>query len=110
MAMKRRHIRHLRWWIIGLVMLGTTVNYLARSSLSAAAPTLTEELNLTTQQYSYIVAGFQLAYTIVQPIAGYILDVLGTKLGLFIFAIGWSLANMAHGLARGWFSLAFFRA
>ncbi len=108
--MTRRPIRNLRWWIIGLVMLGTTVNYLARSSLGAAAPTLTKELNFTTQEYSYVVAGFQLAYTAVQPFAGYILDLLGTKVGLFVFAIGWSLANMAHGLAGGWVSLAFFRA
>lgn len=105
----RRTIKHLRWWIIGLVMLGTTVNYLARSSLGAAAPTLTKEMSLTTQEYSYIVAGFQLAYTVVQPFAGYILDLLGTKLGLFIFAIGWSLANMAHAFAGGWVSMAFFR-
>ncbi len=108
--MKRRPIRHLRWWIIGVVMLGTTVNYLARSSLSAAAPTLTKELHLTIQQYSYVVAGFQLAYTAVQPFAGYILDLFGTKLGLFIFAIGWSLANMAHAFAGGWLSLAFCRS
>jgi len=29
---------NLRWWIIGLVTLGTILNYLARSSLSVAAP------------------------------------------------------------------------
>ena len=108
--MGRRPIKGLRWWIIALVMLGTTVNYVARSSLGAAAPTLTQQLHLSTQEYSYVVAGFQLAYTAVQPFAGYILDVLGTKLGLFLFAIGWSVANMAHGLASGWLSLAFFRA
>ncbi|OJU12150.1 MAG: MFS transporter [Caulobacterales bacterium 68-7] len=105
----RRTVKHLRWWIIGLVMLGTTVNYLARSSLGAAAPTLTKELSLTTQQYSYIVAGFQFAYTLVQPIAGYLLDLLGTRLGLLIFAVGWSLANMAHAFGNGWISLTFFR-
>ena len=108
--MPPRPIKHLRWWIIGLVMLGTTVNYLARSSLGTAAPTLTKELGLSTQQYSYIVAGFQLAYTAVQPFAGYILDLLGTKVGLFVFAVGWSLANIAHASAGGWLSLAFFRA
>jgi ACS family hexuronate transporter-like MFS transporter len=64
-----RPIRNLRWWIVGLVMLGTSVNYLARSSLGVAAPTLTHELGLTTRQYSYVVAAFQLAYTIVQPLA-----------------------------------------
>lgn len=86
------------------------MNYLARSSLGAAAPTLVKELGLSTQQYSYVVGGFQLAYTIIQPIAGFLLDLLGTKLGLLIFAVGWSLANMAHGLAGGWRGLMGFRA
>lgn len=102
-------IRHLRWWIIALVMLGTAVNYLARSALGSAAPTLTKELSMSTQAYSYVVAAFQLAYTVVQPFAGWILDLLGAKVGLFVFAIGWSLANMAHALATGWPSLAVFR-
>lgn len=105
-----RPIKHLRWRMIVLVMVGTVMNYLARSSLGAAAPTLVKDLGLTTQQYSYVVGGFQLAYTIVQPVAGFILDLLGTKLGLLIFAVGWSLANMAHGLAGGWRGLMGFRA
>ncbi|CAN7289491.1 MFS transporter [Phenylobacterium sp. LjRoot225] len=104
-----RPIRHLRWWIIAMVMVGTAVNYLARSALGSAAPTLTKELDMSTQAYSYVVAAFQLAYTIVQPLAGWILDVLGAKVGLFVFAIGWSLANMAHALATGWPSLAVYR-
>lgn len=96
----------LRWWIISLVTLGTILNYLARSSLSAAAPTLKEVFSLTTQQYSYVVGAFQAAYTLMQPIAGYVLDLLGTRLGFAIFAIGWSLSNMLHAFAAGWQSLA----
>ena len=99
----------LRWWIIGLVTLGTVLNYLARASLSVAAPTLTEELGLTTEQYSYVVMAFQAAYTVMQTVAGAVLDLLGTRLGFFLFAVGWALANMAHGLATGWQGLAFFR-
>jgi ACS family hexuronate transporter-like MFS transporter len=102
-------IGKLRWWIIGLVTLGTVLNYLARATLSVAAPTLTEELGLSTEQYSYIVMAFQAAYTVMQTVAGAVLDALGTRLGFFIFAIGWALANMAHGLATGWQGLAFFR-
>ncbi|WP_062916463.1 MFS transporter [Paraburkholderia caribensis] len=114
-VIRRRHVvqRHtikgLRWWIIGLIMLGTVFNYLARSSLSVAAPTLTDKLHMTTQQYSYVVAAFQGAYTVMQPIAGYILDFVGLKIGFAIFAIAWAASNMLHGLATGWTSLAFFR-
>jgi len=99
----------LRWWIIGLVTLGTILNYLARSTLSVAAPTLKAEFAMTTEQYSWIVLAFQASYTVMQSVAGTVLDALGTRLGFFIFAIGWGVANMAHGLATGWQSLALFR-
>lgn len=100
----------LRWWIIGLVTLGTILNYLARSTLSVAAPTLKEEFSMSTEDYSWVVLAFQASYTVMQTVAGTVLDALGTRLGFFIFALGWALANMAHALATGWQSLAVFRA
>lgn len=103
-------IGKLRWWIISLITLGTVLNYLARSTLSVAAPTLKSEFALTTEQYSWVILAFQASYTVMQTVAGTVLDMLGTRLGLFIFAVSWALANMAHGLATGWQSLAFFRA
>jgi ACS family hexuronate transporter-like MFS transporter len=102
-------LRRLRWWIIALVCMGTMLNYLARNSLGVLAPTLTKDLGFTTQQYSYVVAAFQLAYTVMQPVCGAIIDSLGLKVAFALFAVAWSLANMAHGLAGGWLSLAFFR-
>ena len=101
---------NLRWWIIGLVTLGTILNYLARSTLSVAAPTLKSEFAMSTEQYSWVVLAFQASYTVMQTVAGGVLDALGTRLGFFLFAIGWALSNMAHGLATGWQSLALFRA
>ncbi|WP_374420057.1 MFS transporter [Novosphingobium arvoryzae] len=100
----------LRWWIIGLVTLGTILNYLARSTLSVAAPTLKDEFSMTTEQYSWVVLAFQASYTVMQTVAGSVLDALGTRLGFFVFAVGWAVANMAHAMATGWQSLAFFRA
>ena len=41
-------IKGLRWWMIGLLTLGTVMNYLARSSLSVAAPTVMQDLHITT--------------------------------------------------------------
>lgn len=99
----------LRWWIIALVTFGTILNYLARSSLSVAAPTLKHEFAMTTQEYSWVVAAFQACYTVMQPVAGYLLDILGLRLGFALFAVGWSLANCFHAFANGWTSLAFFR-
>lgn len=105
----KKTVKNLRWWIIGLVTLGTVLNYLARSTLSVAAPTLKDELGMSTATYSYVVLAFQLAYTVMQTVAGTVLDLLGTRLGLFVFALGWALSNMAHGLATSWQGLAIFR-
>lgn len=101
-------IKGLRWWMISLVMLGSVINYLTRSTLAVAAPTLMKEIHITEQQYSWIVGAFQGAI-MAQPLVGYVLDVLGLKIGLAIFVIAWASINMAHGLANSWQSLAFLR-
>src|SRR5690349_17101193 len=98
-------IRGLRWWMIGLLMLGSIINYLTRSTLGVAAQTLMRDLHISTQQYSWIVATFQVTIML-QPIAGYVLDVLGLKAGFAIFAVAWSLTSMAHGLAHNWQAFA----
>lgn len=103
-------IKGLRWWMIGLVLTGLIMNYLARNALAAAAPEVNKVLGITTQQYGYIVAAFQAAYMVMQPVAGYVLDVLGTKLGFALFAGAWSVVCILHSTAGNWVSLAVFRA
>lgn len=102
-------IKGIRWWMVGLVMAGLVVNYLARNTLSVAAPTLMKDLNMTTQQYANVVVAWQLCYAFMQPVAGYLLDTLGTKIGFAGFAVAWSLACAAAAWSTGWQSLAFFR-
>ena len=98
-------IKGLRWWIIGLIMLGSSINYLTRSTLSVAASTVLQDLNITEKQYSWIVGAFQVAIML-QPLCGYVLDIIGLRLGYALFAIAWSFINMAHGLAHSWQALA----
>ena len=102
-------IRNLRWWIVALICAGTVANYLARNSLGVLAPELKVALNMTTQQYSYVVGAFQLAYTIMQPVAGVLIDRFGLRAGFALFGVAWSAANMLHALVGGWLGLAFFR-
>jgi Major Facilitator Superfamily len=98
-------IRGLRWWMISLVMLGSIINYLTRSTLAVAAPTMLQDLHIGAREYSWIVGAFQGAIML-QPLCGYVLDVLGLKKGFAIFATAWSLISMAHGLAYNWPMLA----
>jgi MFS transporter, ACS family, hexuronate transporter len=106
--MRFRKVKGLRWWMIGLIMLGAIINYLTRSTLAVAAPTVLKDLQITTQQYSWIIGAFQGAIML-QPLCGYVLDVLGLKRGFAIFAFMWSLVSMAHGLAHSWQAFAWLR-
>ena len=40
-----------------------------------------------------------------QPVAGYILDLVGVRKGMMLFAAAWGTLTMAHGLASGWRTL-----
>ena len=94
--------------MISLLTLGSIVNYLTRSTLAVAAPTVLGDLHISEREYSWVVSTFQFAIML-QPICGYVLDVIGLKIGFAIFAIAWSFISMAHGLAHSWQSLAVMR-
>ena len=44
-----------------------------------------------------------------QPIAGYVMDLIGLKLGFGLFAIAWAVITMLHGVAINWQMLAALR-
>lgn len=106
--MLRSTIKGLRWWMIILIMLGAVINYLTRSTLAVAAPTVLADLDISTKEYSYITAAFQGAIML-QPLCGYVLDVIGLKAGFAIFAAAWSVICMLHGMATNWQTLAVLR-
>ena len=104
-----RRLWGLRWGMMGLLMVGSIINYLTRSTLAVAAPSILKDLDISTQQYSWILSAFQVAIML-QPLCGYVMDTVGLKLGFAIFAIAWSFISMAHGLAGSWPTLFGLRA
>ena len=94
-----RAIPHLRWYICGLLFFATTVNYIDRQVLGILKPVLRTELGWDEEQYGDIVFAFQLAYAIMMPLTGRLIDWLGTRLSYTAAVIVWSLAAMAHALA-----------
>ncbi|MES1985849.1 MAG: MFS transporter [Pseudomonadota bacterium] len=78
-----------------------TINYLTRSVLGVAAPTMMAEQGITSEQYSWITGAFQIGIMF-QPVAGYLLDITGIRYGFSFLVVAWSLITMAHGLVSGW--------
>lgn len=102
--------RALRWWIITIVMLGTILNYLLRQVLGVVVATdaFKADVPMTVEQYSWVTGIFQ-AFIMLQPVVGYILDRIGLRAGMGIFASAWGLLTIAHGWVTGWQWLAVLR-
>src|SRR6266403_1080865 len=107
--MSFRPIRNLRWWIGGMLFLSTIINYLDRQTLSLLAPFLKVEYHWTNTDYANILVGFRLGYSLGQTILGRMIDRIGTRRGLSITVVLYSLVASATSLARGLYSFATFR-
>ncbi len=106
----KRPIKHLRWYIAGLLCLSSEINYLDRQTLSVLADTIQKDLGLSTVDYSHITAAFLWSYTVMYAVSGRLIDFLGVRRGFLIFVSGWSIANMLHGFASTVGQFRFFRA
>ncbi len=93
--------RPWRWVIIGLIFLGTVVNYFDRLALPTLAPVLRVEFHLTNVQYAWIANAFLLVYALSMFGWGAVFDRLGNRVGFAIAVVIWSIAEMATSTARG---------
>jgi len=102
-------IRHLRWYIGGLLFLSTVINYIDRQTLSVLAPYLKTEYAWSNTDFAWVLIAFRVAYAVGQTLAGRIVDRLGTRRGLSLAVAWYSIAAMATSLAGGLRSFCAFR-
>jgi ACS family hexuronate transporter-like MFS transporter len=108
-ATGRRTIPSLRWWIVALLFASTVINYIDRQTLSLLAPFLKREHNWSNTDYANIVVAFRVAYAIGQTLCGRLMDRVGTKRGLTITVLWYSITSIFTPLARGFRSFLGFR-
>jgi MFS transporter, ACS family, hexuronate transporter len=98
---QRRGIPSLRWWIAATLFASTVINYIDRQTLSLLAPYLKQEYHWTNSDYANIVVAFRVAYSIGMTLCGRLMDRLGTKRGLTITVLWYSIVSILTPLARG---------
>lgn len=98
-----------RWWLVWTLFLSTTINYINRQTLSVLAPLISKEFHLSHAQLSNIFGSFQFAYAATWLIGGIFLDLVGTRVGLAIAVIWWSLVSMLTSFANSAFSFGALR-
>ena len=100
----RRAIPSLRWWIGGILFASTAINYIDRQTLSLLAPFLKQDFHWSNTDYANIVVAFRVAYSIGQTLCGRLMDRVGTKRGLTITVLWYSIVSILTPLARGFYS------
>jgi MFS transporter, ACS family, D-galactonate transporter len=92
---------HVRWApVLALVAVGTMINYLDRTVLGVAAPSLTKDLGLTPAQMGLVFSAFSWSYALLQIPGGIFLDRFGTRVTYFIAVVFWSVCTGAMGIVR----------
>lgn len=89
-----------RWTVVALLFFATTINYLDRQVIGLLKPTLEQTFGWTETDYGRIVMAFSTTYALGLLFFGRIVDKIGTKMGYTLSIIAWSIAAMAHALAR----------
>lgn len=92
--------RNIRWFMLSLVFLATTINYLDRQVMGLLKPVLEKEFSWDEKDYSYIVMAFTTTYAIGYLAMGRFIDRVGTKIGYAVSLIVWSLASIGHGFVK----------
>jgi len=78
------------------------INYLDRTVLGIAAPSLTRDLGLSAAQMGLVFSAFSWSYALLQIPGGVFLDRFGTRVTYFISVVCWSgltgLMGVVHSL------------
>jgi MFS transporter, ACS family, hexuronate transporter len=93
-----------RWVVCGLLLFSTTFNYLDRQVISYlkeyyCTPVSQGGFGWTNTDFANLTTAFTLFYAGMTVLAGWVIDKIGTKLGLALAAGLWSLFGMANAFA-----------
>ena len=97
---------NIRWYILSLLFVATTLLYIDRSALGIMAPYLQEQIGWTEKQYGYITSSFMIGYAICFLLMGRIIDRTGSRKGYALSMGLWSVAQLAHSLVSSWIGFA----
>ena len=89
-----------RWAICALLFFVITINYVDRQVIGVLKPVIEDEMGWSEVDYGNIVTAFQASYGVGLLLVGRWLDKVGTRRGMAIAILLWSLAAALHGAAR----------
>jgi MFS family permease len=89
----------VRYMVLGVLCVAAMIAYIHRSCISVPAGLIQHDLKLSQEEMGQIMSAFYLGYALMQIPSGWLGDRFGTRLALFLFVLGWSLATALMSLA-----------
>jgi ACS family hexuronate transporter-like MFS transporter len=101
----------LRAWFVAIVCtLAMTVSYVDRQVLAALGPTVRTKLDFDATHFGWLTSAFAFSYLIFAPLSGALVDRIGTRRGLVVAVLVWSVVAAAQGAAISFPTLFAIRA
>jgi ACS family hexuronate transporter-like MFS transporter len=89
-----------RWYVCGLLLLATTINYMDRQTLATAAARVKADLGLTNEQYGELETAFAVAFGCGSLAFGFTADRVGVRWLYPAALLAWSAAGFATGAVQ----------
>ncbi|MGF7190248.1 ACS family D-galactonate transporter-like MFS transporter [Robbsia andropogonis] len=98
-----------RFVVLALLAIATMINYMDRTVLGIAAPTMTKDLGIDAVVMGIVFSAFSWTYAFFQIPGGLFLDRFGSRITYFLSLAFWSFFTLVQGFAVGLKSLLLFR-
>jgi D-galactonate transporter len=90
---------HVRFWIIAVLFIVSSINYAERATLSYTATQMAEEFSITTVQLGWMFSAFAWSYALAQIPGGALLDRFGSRT-VYLWAIFlWSIFTLLQAFS-----------
>src|ERR1700677_4309083 len=99
----------VRGWIVWTLFFSTVTNYISRQTFSVLSPMIAAQYHLSHTDLAKILGAFEISYAVTWLLGGIFLDAVGTRVGLAVAVIFWSVVNILTGFASSVFGFACFR-
>jgi MFS transporter, ACS family, D-galactonate transporter len=95
----------VRWKILVLMLMLTSINYIDRTSLSVAMPLIGKEFGLDPAMQGLILSSFFWTYALMQVPGGVLADHYKPRIVIALSTVGWGFFQTAAAVSTNWVML-----
>ncbi len=94
-----------KWWVCGLLLCASTLNYMDRQTLANAAVRITKQFSLTQQHYGDLEWAFGWSFAVGSLLFGFVVDRFSVRWVYPLVLLLWSGVGFATGLVNSYHGL-----